>query len=503
MVELGARRPVPEMKMGRESVLTFAGIVANAGIAFVVTWLIARGLGAAATGGFFLLTSLFMIATAVIGLGADTGLVRALSRARAVGESTHLRLTVGTALRPVIVLGVLVTAGLVIAAGPLADRLAPGQGAAPTIRLLALTLLPAALTGILLAGSRGLGRIRTYTVVQNLFIPICRLVLVGAAIVVLGTTGSVVGAWAAPLFAAVALAAIALRSHLRAEAGPAVPLPRAERAVLARGFWAFSLPRGATIILERALDWADVLLVIALLGPGPGGVYGVVTRIVQAGNMLEAALRIVLGPRLSAAIVRDDHAQAEHLYRQATQLLILGSWPFYLAVALFADVVLGLFGPEFTLGAAALVVLASAMALKNTAGALQTVLLMAGHSTWQLRNKTIQLAVLLALVPPLVQWWGLSGAAIAFAFSIVVDTVLAGSQVHRALGITVPLRTVAVTALLPALILLTGSGLVRLLAAGSGPQLQLCGLAAVLLVYSLALFALHRRGGLLDDVAQT
>lgn len=170
-----------------------------------------------------------------------------------------------------------------------------------------------------------------------------------------------------------------------------------------------------------------MLLVIALLGPGPGGVYGVVTRIVQAGNMLEAALRIVLGPRLSAAIVRDDHAQAEHLYRQATQLLILGSWPFYLAVALFADVVLGLFGPEFTLGAAALVVLASAMALKNTAGALQTVLLMAGHSTWQLRNKTIQLAVLLALVPPLVQWWGLSGAAIAFAFSIVVDTVLASS----------------------------------------------------------------------------
>src|SRR5699024_5932624 len=105
---------------------------------------------------------------------------------------------------------------------------------------------------------------------------------------------------------------------------------RFHRAAVARGeggdvprCWSFSLPRGVTIILERALDWADVLLVIALLGPGPGGVYGVVTRIVQAGNMLEAALRIVLGPRISAAIARDDYARAEQLYRQATQLLIL------------------------------------------------------------------------------------------------------------------------------------------------------------------------------------
>ena len=246
-----------------------------------------------------------------------------------------------------------------------------------------------------------------------------------------------------------------------------------------------------------------MLLVIALMGPGAGGVYGVVTRIVQAGNMLEAALRIVLGPRISAAIAQEDQARAESLYRQATQLLILGSWPFYLAIALFADVVLGLFGAEFTLGTVALVVLASAMALKNTAGALQTVLLMAGRSTWQLRNKAIQLLVLLALMPVLVPWWGMNGAALAFAFSIVIDTLLAGSQVHRSLGFAVPLRTVLVTAALPALIVIGGSVLVRLLAADSGALLQLCALAAVLAVYGLALLAAHRRGALLDERAQS
>lgn len=487
------------MRLGRESALTFGGIVVNAGIAFVVTWLIARGLGAGATGSFFLLTSLFMITTSIIGLGSDTGLVRSLSRARATDETDELRPTVGIALRPVIVLGLLLTVGLLVAADPLAERLVPGTEAASTLRLLALALVPAALTGILLAGSRGLGRIRTYTVVQNLFVPISRLALVSAAVAVLGTTWSVVWAWAIPLFVAATIAALALRRQLLAEAGPAAPLTAAERTALSRRLWSFSLPRGGSVILERALDWADVLLVIALLGPHAGGIYGVVTRIVQAGNMLEAALRIVLGPRLSTAIAKEDHTRAEYLYRQVTQLLILGSWPFYLSVAVFADVLLGLFGPEFTSGALALVVLASAMALKNTAGALQTVLLMAGRSTWQLRNKAIQLVVLLSLAVLLVPLWGLSGAAVAFALSIAVDTLLAGHQVHRLLGFSAPLRDSVVAAAFPVLVVVGGSSAVRFLAPDAGALIQLAGLAPVLLVYGSAVRVAYSKGVLSHD----
>lgn len=494
MVDVHVRRHAPEMKLGTESVLTFCGIVVNAGLAFVVTWLIARGLGAGATGTFFLFTSLFMISTSVISLGSDTGLVRSLSRARAMDAPEHLRPTVRTALLPVLLVGAVVSSVLVAAAGPIASWLAPGADATSTVRLLGLALLPAALTGILLAGSRGLGRIRTYTMVQNLFIPIGRLVLVAIAIWLLGTTMSVVWAWALPLFAAAAIAALLLFRQLHSEAGSSARPSPTETHELIRSFWIFSLPRGGAVILERALDWADVLLVIALMGPRAGGVYGVVTRIVQAGNMLESALRIVLGPRLSAAIAREDRTGAATMYSQVTQLLILGSWPFYLAVALFADVILGLFGAEFTPGAIALVVLASAMALKNTTGALQTVLLMAGHSTWQLRNKAIQLVVLLALTPLLVPWWGLAGAAVAFAISIVIDTLLAGTQVHRLLKITLSLRSVAIAAALPALVVIGGSVAARVITAGSGTLVQLTALAIVLLVYAFTVLCAHKKG---------
>lgn len=483
------------MRLGRESLLTFAGIVVNAGLAFVVTWIIGRGLGAAATGEFFQLTSWFMIATSVIGLGADTGLMRSLSRQRALGDERHFRPTLRAALLPVIALGVLVTVVLLLAAPALGQWWGLDAAGVDTLRILAVALVPGALVGILLGGSRGLGRVITYTVVQNLFIPIARLAAVAAVVLWIGSAWAAVWAWVVPLILAAALAAVALTRQVRAAAPDRSAVDRAESKDQTRAFWAFSLPRGGAVVLERALDWADVLLVIALLGPAAGGVYGVVTRIVQAGSMLEAAMRIVLGPRLSAAIAQEKNTEAQSLFRQVTSMLIVASWPFYIAIAVFAEDLLGLFGDQFRSGAPALVILAVAMGLRNTGGALQTVLLMAGRSTAQLGNKAVQLVVLIAGTLVLVPAWGIVGAAVAYAAGVIIDTILAGVQVYRSLGFRAEVREVLVASMLPLLIVLTGSVAVSAALGEMSSLWRLFGLAMVLAVYGAVLVYLLRRRG--------
>lgn len=485
------------MKLGRESLLTFCGIVVNAALAFIVTWIIGRGLGASATGEFFQLTSWFMIATSFVGLGADTGLVRSLSRQRALGDERYLRTTVWAALLPVLGVGSVVSIAVLISAPVLGGWLGLDAAGVDTLRILAIALIPGSLVGVLLGGSRGLGRIATYTVIQNLFIPVARLAAVAAVVVWLGSAWAAVWAWAIPLILAAALAAVALwRQIVATDAGPQ-SVSREEIGEQRRTFWSFSLPRGGAVVLERALDWADVLLVIALLGPAAGGVYGVVTRAVQAGSMLEAAMRIVLGPRLSAAIAQGKHDQAQSLFQRVTSLLILSSWPFYIAIAVFADDLLGLFGDEFRTGASALVILAVAMGMRNTGGALQTVLLMAGRSTSQLRNKAVQLIVLIAMTIVLVPMWGISGAAVAYALGVVVDTILAGVQVYRSLGFRAGLRDVVVAAALPTIVVLGGTLIVSYALWDASTLWRLCGLLVVLVAYGAVLFStLRRRGGL-------
>lgn len=481
-------------RLGRESLLTFGGITVNAALAFVVTWLIGSGLGATATGEFFQLTSWFMIATSVVGLGADTGLMRALSRQKSLGEVRLLRSTVRTAVLPVLAVGALLGATTFAVAPVLGSWMGLDADGVDTLRILALALLPGALIGVLLGGSRGLGRISTYTLIQNLLIPVLRLAAVAAAVVWIGSAWAAVWAWAAPLLLAAALAAFALRRQISRDAPAPAALDRVESVAQRRAFWAFSLPRGGAVILERALDWADVLIVIALLGPAAGGVYGVVTRIVQAGSMLEAAMRIVLGPRMSSAVAQGRTGEARSLFRRVTSLLILSSWPFYIAVAVFAPDLLGLFGEPFREGTTALVVLAIAMGLRNTGGALQTVLLMAGRSTSQLMNKAVQLTVLIVLCLVLVPMWGIVGAAVAYAAGVVVDTLLAGIQVHRAVGVRADAREVVRSGALPVLMVLGGALAVSAVFADASTFARLTGLGAVLAVYGVVLLSVLRRG---------
>lgn len=479
--------------MRSESLLTFGGIVVNAGLAFLVTWMIANGFGPELTGDFFLLTALFAIVMSVLTLGADTGMVRTLSRQMALAEYGAVRQTVRLAVLPVVVLGAVAGVTVFLTAHLLTDVLGLRADAESAVRALAIALAPGALLAVLLGGSRGLGRVVTYTGIQNLFVPVARTAAVAVAAYVLVSPAGVIWAWASPLVVACALATMVLALQLRAV--PAADAEPPARRVLAGRFWRFSLPRGGAVVLERALDWADVLIVIALLGPGAGGVYGVVTRIVMAGAMLEAALRLVLGPRLSAAAAVDDHERAQRLFGSVTTALILLSWPYYIAVAVFAYDVLALFGPAFVEGAPALVVLAIAMGVRNTAGALQTVLLMTGRSHWQLGNKAAQLAVLIAAALLLAPVWGITGAAVAYAVSVVADTALAAFQVGRRLGYRSDPRTVLTAATPPIVIILAGALAVQLTMSSMPAWTRLIGLAAVMGVYVAALAHLVVRRG--------
>ena len=185
-----------------ESAITLLGIIVSAAAAFVMTWIIANRLGASATGDFFLFTSIFTITAGVVGIRCGyrprthalggTGEERPHGRCAPDGPCGACSGGRGRCrrrfARP--------------RAGP--PRRWPSCSAqehhgASTVRVLAVALLPGALVGVLLAGSRGLGHILSYTAVQNLFVPFARLAAVAVAAYVVRSEGLVVWAWSLPL----------------------------------------------------------------------------------------------------------------------------------------------------------------------------------------------------------------------------------------------------------------------------------------------------------------
>jgi O-antigen/teichoic acid export membrane protein len=99
------------------------------------------------------------------------------------------------------------------------------------------------------------------------------------------------------------------------------------------------------------------------------------------------------------------------------------AWPMYFALALFAPVLLRVFGHDFANGATALAVLAVAMLVATGIGPVDVVLLMGGRSTWNLFNVVIALTLNVAISLILIPRIGITGAAIAWAAAILFNNI--------------------------------------------------------------------------------
>ena len=458
-------------------------------VGLVLAAVVGRHLGPGGAGTYFLVVAVYMIVSNVAELGADTGLVRFVSRARAIGRDDEVPHLIRTAVAPVLLVGLAVVAiaGAVVRARPeLFPVLSPGFiVGASTVAVLS------SLTALTLAVVRGFGDVATYPLLQNIALPLLRLAgIVGVLLAGLGVT-SVLIAWMAPL-PLILIVGCALTWRM-VERGPR--LKPARRTRVSRDFWSFSAARGVAAAVEILLEWADVLIVGALVSPRAAGIYAVATRCARAGEVVQQAARIAIGPVVSASFAREEHDEIRRIYGQVTAAMIWVAWPFYFVLAIFGDNVLSIFGGGFADGDVALGVLAMAMAVATAAGAVQTILLMGGRGTWQLADKSAVLIVNVALDFILVPLWGIEGAAFAWAVAILVDTALVVWQVQGLMSLRPNLALARRAALLSVALVAVPLTVSRVL---FGPTLTvlLCTLALIVPIYLVVGWIVRSRLGL-------
>jgi O-antigen/teichoic acid export membrane protein len=424
--------------LARGGTLNLAGMVLGGLLGFALVVVVTRGLGAEGAGVFFAAVALFMIASNVGELGADTGLVRTISRYRALDRVFEVRPVFATALWPVLATGAGAAALVLLLAEPLArvifeeGHVAEGS---QYLRLFAPFLLVSGASTVLVSGARGFGTMTPYVLVENLGKPGARVVLVlGAVLLGLGATWIAL-AWAVPVAVAFVAAVVVFGRLVRRLEAEAVAPPRSGPPGLAAEFWRFAAPRGLAGAFQVAITWLDVLLVSSMRTAGEAGVYAAVSRLVVMGTLALQAVRLALAPQLSGLLARDRKTDAENLYRVATWWLIAASWPLYLAFATFAPFVLGLFGPEFGSGQHVLLILSLAMLVNLGTGTVTAVLLMGGKSVWNLFNTVGAVVLNVGLNLWLIPRLGIEGAAIAWTASIVFDNVAALLEVRFLLGL--------------------------------------------------------------------
>jgi O-antigen/teichoic acid export membrane protein len=445
-----------------------------------VTWLAAVALSPAEAGAFFAATSVFLLAGAIARLGTPTGLVYWVARLHKNGRDG----AVGSVLR----LG-LWPAAIASMAAALALLFAAPMFARPDLVRLIAVFLPASVAmEALLAATRGYRLMGPSVVIDKLGRTVAQLIGLGA-IALAGTASAltITFAWVLPyLPAAVAAAWYLLRRHRRSRPDPGFP----DR-VSARAFWGFTAPRAAAGVAHLGLQRLDIIMVAALAGLGPAAIYTVATRFVIVGQMASGAVGQSVQPRAAAAMAAGEPASARALYQASTAWIVALTWPVYLAVGLLADWYLRAFGGDYVSEDARWVVwiLVPAMMCSSACGVVDSMLAMAGKTSWQLIDVSISLLVNVGLNLALIPSMGVVGAAIAWAAAVLVNNLVPLAQLWRTFGLH-PFGALTRRALLAAGL---GFGALPLAATPFGPVWTSAAIAAAGLAWAVALLRYRTR----------
>ena len=427
--------------LARGGALNLVGVAMSGALQFLLVVIVTRGAGARGAGLFLEAIALFTILSNAGELGADTGVVRMIPHLRALGRGRDIERTLAVALVPVGAVGILFAGAVYISAPQLSHVFFHGVhrgDAAAYVRALAPFLAVGSAATVALAATRGFGTMVPYVTIQNIVLPVLRIALVGLA-VGLGIRGTALAwGWGLPLALTLAAGLVALARRLQATSRDAdarfAGAPASTHA-LAAEFWRFVGPRGLAAILGITVTWVDVLLVGALRSTREAGVYAAASRLAIVGAYALQAVGMALAPQISALLARERLAPAQQLYQLGTWWLMALTWPAYIVLALYAPFMMQMFGHEFGGGATALSILSIAMLVNLGTGNVNVVLLMSGKSMWNLINGLGSVVLNVGLNLILIPRFGMSGAAVAWAASIVCVNVATMLEVQAFLGI--------------------------------------------------------------------
>ena len=417
--------------VARGGSLNFVGAAANGIFQFALVVVVAQALTKSQSGAFFEAVALFVILSNTCELGADTGLTRMIPLYRVHGRIDDLRASLGVGMWPSLVSGVLFAVITYVFAHPLAELFTHKSASdaamvADYIRVLSIFLPLAGVYTVAIAATRGFGTMLPNALIDRIARSAAQTGAVAAVVLAGGGATAIAIAWGTPYLLAFAAALLWLRVLLREvttrERGERRPAATPLRK-LAAEFWAFTAPRGLTGVFQVTILWVGTLMVGNLRSTADASVYTASTRYLVVGSVVNLAIIQVIGPKLSELLSGNHSSRARNVYQVATSWLMALAWPMYLTLALFAPVLLRVFGHKFTPGASSLVILSCAMVVATGIGPVDVVLLMGGRSFWNLFNVVVALILNVGLSLALIPRIGIAGAAVAWAAAILFNNV--------------------------------------------------------------------------------
>jgi len=404
------------------SIIGLAVKVLAAGSVFLMNIVVARKLGVAEAGLFFLGFTLVTFVAAVGRMGLDNSVVRFVASAHVVGNVEKLQGVCRKATVWVIALCVALMLIMLALNQILAGRIFDHPGFGPVLLVMALSVPLVGLYNIYSQVLKGLKKVAQSMITLNVTMPV--VMLIGLLLPV--TTAREVSWIFLPSCAITALVGyLWMRRNV-----PAAAVADFPSSVL----MASCMPLWGVMILQQCVLWSSQLMLGAWSSAEDVALFSSAQRTALLPSFILVAVNAIAAPKFAAMHSQNDMDGLRRMALISVRLMLLAAVPALVFTLLFPEWLMSLFGQEYRAAAGALVILALGQFVNIATGSVGFLLSMTGHERELRFNVFIAALLGIALGALLIPSQGLIGGAIATGVAVASQNLLGVYQVRRRLG---------------------------------------------------------------------
>jgi O-antigen/teichoic acid export membrane protein len=203
----------------------------------------------------------------------------------------------------------------------------------------------------------------------------------------------------------------------------------------------FAWPLMIAAYVKMVMSWTDTIALGYFGMAFNVGLYNIALPTAGIIHTFAVAFRHMLNPVLSELYAKEKHDELRTVFMSTAKWIFVLALPLLLLFVLFPDNVLGmLFGPEAVAASSALVILSGGFFMLSFMGASGTMFLVSGKTRISLYVTVLATAVNFGLNILLIPVYGIEGAAVATAISLVALSVSSMGLCYRNLGL-IPLQS--------------------------------------------------------------
>lgn len=179
----------------------------------------------------------------------------------------------------------------------------------------------------------------------------------------------------------------------------------------------------------------DTLMLGVLTNSASVGIYSIANRGANLMNFVLSVFNVSLAPTLASLHAAGEKQKLQKLVKKSANLVLLSSLPIAIILIVFGKWFLGMFGQEFVQGHTVLNILCIGKLINASTGAVALLLNMTGYQKYTFIGVAVSAILNVILNASLIPQWGAEGAATATAISTIVWNILLVVFVHQRLKI--------------------------------------------------------------------